>query len=112
MVTLRVYDSASLKKEYATYNDRYVLYVPTPRNKVKEWGIMGMYLGFSFTDKQIIRCCWEECNDGVKSMNFGRKVKRESLPNHVRTWVESMEKVYNNALEKDTNEAWDEWNRS
>ena len=38
-IALRVYDSG---KKYKNYIDRYCLYVPTPRNKIKDWGFMGM----------------------------------------------------------------------
>ena len=41
-VTLRVYDTAKRNKKYKNYIDRYCLYVPTPRNKIKDWGFMGM----------------------------------------------------------------------
>ena len=110
-VTLRVYDSAKRNKKYENYIDRYSLYVPTPRNKVKEWGIMGTFLGFSFSDKGITRCCWDECKKGVAFMNLGKKIKRDTLPKHVQEWVENMENTYNKALKEDTEEAWDEWNR-
>ena len=106
MVTLRVYDSASIRKEYADYIDRYSLYVPTPRNKIKEWGIMGIFLGFSFTEKGITKCSWDECRHGVGTMNLGKKVKRESLPQHVQQWIDTMEEKYNRALKEDSKEAW------
>ena len=112
MITFRVYDSASVRKEYATYVDRYALYVPTPRNKIKEWGFMGMYLGFSFNDSGIIRCCWDECIGGIKTMSLGKKIKRESLPQHVQQWIDTMEKKYNRALKEDTAEAWVEWDKA
>ena len=110
-VTLRIYDSAKRNKKYENYVDRYSLYVPTPRNKVKEWGFMGTFLGFSFSDKGITRCCWEECRQGVAFMKLGKKVKRDTLPKHVQEWVEKMESTYNRALKEDTEEAWDEWSR-
>lgn len=112
MVTLRVYDSASVKKEYETYVDRYSLYVPTPRNKVKEWGLMGMLLGFNFNEESINRCNWCECSRGVQTMNLGKKIKRESLPQHVQQWINTMEDKYNRAVKEDTAEAWEEWNRA
>ena len=111
-VTLRVYDAAKRKKMYENCIDRYSLYVPTPRNKVKEWGIMGMFLGFSFSDKGIIRCCWGECKHGVKTMNLGKKIKRDSLPKHVQKWIDTMEEKYNRAVKEDTEEAWEQWNRA
>ncbi len=111
MVTLRVYDSASIRKEYATYVDRYSLYVPTPRNKVKEWGIMGVFLGFNFDEKGITRYCWGECRHGVGTMNLGRKVKRDALPKHMQEWVDKMEKFYNRALKENTIKAWEDWYR-
>ena len=112
MITLRVYDSASVKKEYATCTDRYTLYVPTPRNKVREWGYMGTYLGFSFTDEVLIKCCWGECENGVRTMSLGRKVKRETLPMHVQKWIDKLEKAYNKAITENTEEAWEEWGRA
>ena len=111
MVTLRVYDSASLRKEYETYVDRYCLYVPTPRNKVKEWGLMGMFLGFSFNDNQIVRCCWDECKYGVKTMKLGKKIKRDQLPKNVQEWINEKERLYNKALKENTLKVWEEWFR-
>ena len=111
-VRLRVYDSAKRNKKYENYIDRYSLYVPIPRNKVKEFGYVGMFLGFSFSDKGITRCCWDECRKGVAFMNLGAKVKRDTLPKHVQEWVKNMESTYNKALKEDTEEAWDEWVRA
>ena len=111
-VTFRVYDAGKCNKKYENCIDRYSLYVPTPRNKVKSWGIMGMFLGFSFSDKGITRCCWCNCECGVKTMNLGKKIKRESLPKHVQEWIDTMEEKYNRALKEDTKEAWNEWNRA
>ena len=111
MVTLRVYDSAATNKEFTDSVDRFSLYVPTPRNKVREWGIMGMFLGFSFGKETITRCCWDECRNGVAAMNLGRKVKRDTLPLHVQKWVDKMEKFYNRALKENTIEAWEDWYR-
>lgn len=109
MVTLRVYDAAAINKKYENFVDRYSLYVPTPRNKVGEWGFMGIFLGFSFTDNHITRCCWDECKRGIISMNLGKKIKRETLPLNVQKWINKMEKLYNKALEEDTEDAWDNW---
>ena len=112
MITLRVYDAAANNKKYENFFDRYSLYVPTPRNKVAEWGYAGVFLGFSFDNNTIQRCCWDECKLGVASMNLGRKVKRETLPKYVQEWVNRMETIYNKALKEDTEETWEEWNRA
>lgn len=108
-VTLRVYDAG---KRYEHYVDRYSLYYPTPRNKVAEWGYMGMYLGFSFSnDGRITKCCHSECKRGVGIDFFGgKKVKRETLPTHVQEWINKLEKAYNKALKENTEEAWEEFN--
>ena len=105
MVTLRVYDS---KVDVA---DRYCLYVPTPRNKVKEWGVMGIYLPFNFNidNKTITRFAWGECVNGVASMNLGHKMKIDTLPKFVREWVKKNEETYNHALKENTDEAWLDW---
>lgn len=52
-VTLRVYDSAKRNKKYKNYIDRYSLYVPTPRNKVKEFGYVGMFWAFLSVTKVL-----------------------------------------------------------
>lgn len=106
MVTLRVYDS---KVDVA---DRYCLYVPTPRNKVKEWGNMGIYLPFNFNidNKTITRYAWGECVNGVASMNLGHKKKIDTLPKFVREWIKKNETLYNRALTEDTLTAWNDWN--
>ena len=73
-VIFRVYDAALTNKNLEHSPDRYTLYVPHPRNKRKEYGnLYGMYLGFSFNEKYIIKCNWDECKYGVKYYNFGRK---------------------------------------
>lgn len=107
MVTLRVYDSR--RDDVA---DRYCLYVPTPRNKVKEWGVMGIYLPFNFNigNKTITRFDWGECVNGVASMNLGRKMKIDTLPKFVREWIKKNEETYNRALKENTDEAWNDWN--
>lgn len=109
-ITLRVYDSG---KKYKDFADRYALYVPTPRNKVREWGFMGMYLGFNFNEegKTIHRECWGDCKNGIKTMSMGKKIKRDTLPLFVQEWVNGMEEAYNKALTEDTEEAWEAWNR-
>jgi hypothetical protein len=112
MVTLRVYDAAKRNKKYEDYIDRYCLYVPIPRNRVKEFGYVGTFLGFSFSDERIIKCYWDECEYGVAFMNLGTKIKRESLPKHVQKWIDTLEKKWNRALKEDTEEAWNEWNRA
>jgi hypothetical protein len=110
-VTLRVYDAAKRNKKYEDCIDRYSLYVPVPRNRVKEFGYAGTFLGFSFSDSGITRFCWDECRKGVAFMNLGKKISRDTLPKHVQEWVDKMESTYNRALKEDTEEAWEEWNR-
>lgn len=70
---------------------------------------MGIFFGFSFTEKGITKCSWVECSHGVGTMNLGKKIKRESLPQHVQQWINTMEEKYNRALKEDSEEAWVEW---
>ena len=109
-VTFRVYDAALTNKVYENFVDRFSLYVPYPRNKRKEYGnLYGIFLGFSFNERDIIKCCWEECKYGVKYHDLGRKVKRETLPLHVQKWVSKLEKTYNDYLKNATAENWEKW---
>ena len=104
-ITLRVYDS-----KFKGYVDRYSLYIPTPRNLKAEWGYDGIGIGFSWSQvhDSLIRCDHFECPH-FSQMNLGRKVKRETLPAFVQKWINKMEKLYNDALNLDTDAAWKKW---
>lgn len=107
-VTLRVYDAG---EKYAHCADRYSLYYPTPRNKVKDWGYKGIYLGFGFSENEICEYSHGECKIGVGVDFFGgKKIKRQTLPTHVQKWIDNMEKAYNKAIKTDTEEGWEEFN--
>ena len=82
-------------KKYQS-GDRYSLYFPTPRNKRKEWGIKGQYIGFNFNDDTIYRY---DCGC-ANTTNFymGKKVKIEDLPKHVQEWVMAEQENYNNVI--------------
>lgn len=109
-VTFRVYDAALTNKKFEHVPDRFSLYVPYPRDKRKEYGnLYGIYLGFSFNEKFIIKCCWDECKYGVKYYNLGRKISRETLPLHVQKWVSKLEKTYNDYLKCSSAENWEKW---
>ena len=99
-ITLRVYDSAGIRKEYANCQDRYALYFPYP----KEWIASGhvadiLPFNFSHSDEIISRFCWDEWNrkNGYASM-LGKKVKIDILPKHVQKWVNGYEKVWNDLI--------------
>ena len=92
-VTLRVYKAG---KKYDGCVDQYSLYYPTPQNKVNDWGYKGVYLGFSFSQDGIIKCTHEELSAGSKvDACLGKKVKIESLPQHVQDWITEEQKSFN-----------------
>jgi hypothetical protein len=45
-------------------------------------------------------------------MSLGKKIKRESLPQHVQQWIDTLQEKYNRALKEDTLEAWEEWHKA
>lgn len=107
-VTLRVYDAG---KKYENYPDRYSLYTPTPRNKVKDWGYMGIFQGFNFSVNSITKCTHDECKYGIGLDCFlGKRIKRDTLPIHVQQWIDKQEQLYNKAIKEDTQQAWDNYN--
>lgn len=104
-VTLRVYKAG---KKYDGYVDQFSLYYPTPRNKVKDWGYMGQFLGFSFSQDTITKCTHDECKLGLGIDTFlGKKQKIEDLPQHVQEWIKEEEKAYNTAIDLDSIDGWD-----
>ena len=109
---VRVYDGG---KGYSV--DRYSLYFPLPKKEVEETyrihreRISGHFLGFGFNDDCIFRCCWDEWNmrNGYCT-NLGKKVKIETLPQHVQEWVRGYEKAWNNLLKHPNDERYQwEW---
>jgi hypothetical protein len=99
-LTVRVYDSASKRKEYEYSFDRYSLYFPYPKEWIKD-GHVGDYLGFNFFDNGNFarRVCWGEWNlkYGYAS-NLGKRVKLEELPPNIQRWVKNFEEKWNNYI--------------
>lgn len=99
--TLRVYDAAGLKKEYAGYQDRYSLYFPYP-DKWVENGHVGDFLAFNFTEDEtrphITRLYWDEWHRRNGYVRLGKKVKIETLPEYVQKWIKGFEKVWNDYI--------------
>lgn len=113
-LTIRVYDSASKRKEYESFFDRYSLYFPYPKEWIKD-GHVGDYLGFNFSSdgNSVQRCCWGEWNlkYGYAS-NLGKRVKLEELPPSIQRWVKAFEKKWNDYINNpdDPNIRW-EWEK-
>lgn len=112
-----VYDRGEQRKERKQYEDsvdRYSLYFPLPKKRInKDDGVVGCYLGFSFSDdgEQIIRCTFEEWNskNGLCD-HLGKKAKIETLPENVQKWIADGERVYNEFIKHpDDEKAEKEW---
>ena len=90
--------------------DKYSLYFPIPKSKRE--GIVGFYIPFNFVSGQIYTCDSGEVKYGIgKDVYLGKKQDIASLPDYVREWIYNYESKYQKVLERDTDEAWNEFNK-
>lgn len=113
-LTLRVYDGAARNKQCAEWHDRYVLYFPYPKEWVEN-GHVADFLAFSFNEdalyKRITRCYWDEWyrKDGYAD-RLGKKVKIDTLPQHVQKWIAGFEKAWNDYVnDPDNKRVYKRW---
>lgn len=94
--------------------DRYTLVYRVPKPYQTDGCIM-LILGCSPSiDGGFIRCCWDCVEKGQTlygHFRLGKKVKLESMPKGFIKAVNAMSKVYNQALNENTKDAWNKWER-
>lgn len=109
-VKARIYDSG---KKYESYPDRYAILYMIPK-EYRNNGLKGIYLGCRPTEDGMIRCTWEEVKTSDRigvTVNLGKRIPIEHLPAGFRHIVRKMDRVYNRALNENTEQAWAEWYR-
>lgn len=109
----RIYDGG---KKYENYVDRYSVFYPLPKKYREDpYEDRGIYLGCSvMSNGGLNRCTWEpvECHDRIGiSLNWGKRVKLESFPKPFQKAINRFTRIYNRALNENTDKAWGAWNQ-
>ena len=99
------------RKKFRDCVDAWSIYVPYPKwLKEKTNGTMGTFLGCTPTETGMIRCTWEcdERRHGI--LHFGKKIDPKTTPKAFQKIFYNLEKLWNEAITKNTEEAWQKWN--
>ncbi len=104
---VRLYHDERLSAKNAL--DAWSIYCPYPRKYQKITGVKGIFLGCSPTVGGLIRCCWDSISVGQK-VYLGRRKGLSCMPKDFQDVFHQIENAYQNALKKDTLEAWKKFN--
>lgn len=100
------------RKKFRDCVDAWTIYVPYPKwLREKTFGTMGTFLGCTPTETGMIRCIWEHDERRCGRPYFGKKIDPKDTPKAFQEIFYNMEKLWNEAITKNTNEAWEAWNR-
>ena len=110
---LRLYHDT--RKEFRFCVDAWTIYVPYPKWLRKErYDAKGIYLGCSPTEYGMIRCCWYE-DDITITRNrpyLGKRIDPKTTSKAFQKIFYKLEKIWNEAITKNTDEAWKAWNEA
>lgn len=98
------------RKKFRDCVDAWTIYVPYPKwLREKTCGTMGTFLGCTPTETGMIRCAWEHDERRCGRPYFGKKIDPKDTPKAFQEIFYNMEKLWNEAITKNTNEAWKAW---
>lgn len=103
---IRLYHSEIKKDKEAV--DAWSIYCPYPKKYRIPTSIKGVFLGCKPTENGMVRCCWTEDEVGNK-VYLGNRIDVSSTPKAFQAIFNHIARVFKNACEKDTKEAWDEF---
>ncbi len=110
IMKLRLYHDT--RKEFRNCVDAWTIYVPYPKWLQKEThGAKGTYLGCAPTETGMIRCCWAELMY-YEPCSFGKKIDPKTQPKAFQKIFYNLERAWNNAINKNTDAAWNAWYRA
>lgn len=87
------------------------MYFPYPKKMREQKQTYGCYLGCKPTDDGMIRCTWEYDEMGMRPY-LGKRVDIKTTPKAFQKLFRKYERLWNNAITKNTDEAWEKWNRA
>lgn len=110
---LRLYHDT--RKKFRFCVDAWTIYVPYPKWLRKErYDAKGIYLGCSPTEYGMIRCCW--CDDEITITRnrpyLGKRIDPKTTSKAFQKIFYKLEKLWNEAITKNTDEAWKAWNEA
>lgn len=90
--------------------DAWSMYFPYPKWLCKqEDGVRGCFLGCRPTEDGMDRCTWEY-DEPDKRLYLGKRVDISTTPKAFQEIFRHYEKLWNDAITQNTEEAWDKWN--
>lgn len=103
------------RKEFRDYIDAWSIYFPYPKWMRKENpGVYGCFIGCKPTESGMIRCIvdYDEITPGHGRPYLGKIVDVKTTPKAFQKIFRHQERLWNNAITKNTDEAWEAWNRA
>lgn len=105
---LRLYHDT--RKKFRDYVDAWTIYAPYPKWLREETDrTMGIFLGCTPTKTGMIRCTWEYDERMWGHPHFGKKIDPKTTPKAFQKIFYKLEKLWNEAITKNTEEAWKKW---
>lgn len=106
---LRLYHDT--RKEFRDSVDAWTIYVSYPKwLKEKTGRTMWAFLGCTPTETGMIRCIWEYDERRWGYPYFGKKIAPKTTPKAFQKIFYNLEKLWNETITKNTEEAWQKWN--
>lgn len=103
------------RKEIRDSIDAWSMYFPYPKWLRKESkGVFGCYISCKPTEYGAIICCcdYDEVIPGHGRPYLGKRVDVRTTPKAFQKIFRHQERLWNNAITKNTEEAWEAWNRA
>lgn len=98
------------RKKFRDYVDAWSMYFPYPKwLREQEHGTRGCFLGCRPTEYGMDKCTWEY-DEPDKRLFLGKRVDVSTTPKAFQDIFKHYEKLWNEAITKNTEEAWNKWN--
>lgn len=110
LITMKARLYHDTRKKFCGYVDAWSIYFPYPKwLREQEDGVRGCFLGCRPTDDGMDRCTWEY-DEPDKPLYLGKRVDISTTPKAFQKIFKHYEKLWNDAITKNTEEAWNKWN--
>lgn len=104
------------RKKFRDYIDAWSIYFPYPKWMRKENpGVYGCFISCKpTTESGMTRCIvdYDEITPGRRRPYLGKRVDVKTTPKAFQKIFYHLEKLWNDAITKNTDEAWEAWNKA
>lgn len=104
------------RKKFRDYVDAWSMYFPYPKwMREENPGVYGCFIGCKPTESGKIRCTveYDEFIPGFRSRPYlGKRVDVKTTPKAFQKIFRYHERLWNNAITRNTDDAWEAWNRA